>query len=195
MTIIRMISRTTTALVPLAAAAALALSGASNAAVVVRADRCFTASDLEGLQRGFFQHFPDADAFLQYADKERFKLLTNAPEGRQLENDRRPAREKIAWLISVFSDYRELFSHFAFQKPYFTYMVGQLRGAAASVDNLHTRQRFPKNECVQEVNYDVPAGPCVASQRLTNLSITFVKDERPLRLSSVEMFFNACRSK
>ncbi|WP_310074258.1 hypothetical protein [Paraburkholderia graminis] len=35
------------------------------------------------------------------------------------------------------------------QEAYFTYMLRQLRRAAASVDNLHTPQRFRKNECAQ----------------------------------------------
>lgn len=179
----------------LAAAATFGLSGSTIAAVVIPTDRCFTASDLADLQHNFFQHFPDAGAFSRYADTERFELLTNAPPGRELRDNHRPTREKIAWLLSVFTDYKELFAGFSFEQPDFTYMKGQLKGAAATADNLRTRQRFPKNECVQEVNYDLPAGPCVASQMLTRLSITFVKDERPLRLSSVEMFFNRCKSK
>ena len=195
MTITKTISRTKIALVSLATAATFALSGSSIAAVVVPTDQCFTASDLADLQRNFFQHFPDAGAFSKYADKEHFELLTNAPPGRELRDNHRPAREKIAWLLSVFTDYRELFAGFSFERPDFTYMKGQLKGAAATVNNLRTRKRFPENECVQEVNYDLPAEPCVASQMLTRLSITFVKDERPLRLTSVEMFFNRCASK
>lgn len=195
MTLTNIAKRMKTALVPLAAAATLALSSAVNAAVDVPTDQCFTASDLADLQRNFFQHFPDAGVFSRYADKERFELLTNAPPGRELRDNHRPTREKIAWLLSVFTDYKELFAGFSFEQPDFTYMKGQLAGAAATVDNLRTRKRFPKNECVQEVNYDLPAGPCVASQMLTRLSITFVKDERPLRLSSVEMFFNRCKAK
>ena len=179
----------------LAAVATFGLSGSTIAAVVIPTDQCFTASDLADLQHNFFQHFPDTGAFSRYADKERFELLTNAPPGRELRDNHRPTREKIAWLLSVFTDYEELFAGVSFEQPDFTYMKGRLKGAAATVDNLRTRKRFPKNECVQEVNYDLPAGPCVASQMLTRLSITFVKDERPLRLSSVEMFFNRCKSK
>lgn len=194
MTITKIINRTKTALLSLAAAASFALPGSSIAAVVVPTDQCFTASDLADLQRDFFQHFPDAGAFSRYADKERFELLTNAPPGRELRDNHRPTREKIAWLLSVFTDYRELFAGFSFERPDFTYMKGQLKGAEATVNNLRTRKHFPKDECVQEVNYDLPGGPCVGSQMLTRLSITFVKDERPLRLSSVEMFFNRCKS-
>jgi len=98
-------------------------------------------------------------------------------------------------LVRTLNDHKELFSGFAFDKPDFTYMKGQLRGGKSSVDNLRTSKRFPKDECVQEVNYDPPPGACVMSQRLTGLSLRFVKDERPLSLGSVEMFFNACDAK
>ncbi|MGY6162931.1 hypothetical protein [Paraburkholderia strydomiana] len=178
-------------------AAALLISAlwACNSAFAQPQESCITPSDLQSLQRDFFAHFPDANAFARSVDKSKFELLTNAPEGRRLEQGGSPTGDKIDWLIRTFNDHSELFSGFAFEKPDFTYMRGQLRGGKPSVNNLRTSKRFPKDECVQEVNYDVPTGPCVVSQQLTRLSITFVKDERPLSLRSVEMFFNACTAK
>jgi len=176
---------------------AIALSAlcACNMAFAGPKDSCITTHDLQTLQRDFFTHFPDAQAFAKYVDKSQFELLTNAPEGRKLEQGGSPTAEKIDWVIRTMNTHKDLFSGFAFDKPDFTYMRGQLRGGQPSVDNLRTSKRFPKNECVQEVNYDIPSGACVMSQRLNRLSITFVKDERPLSLSSVEMFFIACTAK
>ena len=176
---------------------AIALSAmcACNVAFAGPKESCITTDDLQTLQRDFFTHFPDAKAFSKYVDRSQFELLTNASEGRKLEQGGRPTAEKIDWLIHTMNTYKDLFSGFQFDKPDFTYMRGQLRGGKPSVDNLRTSTRFPKDECVQEVNYDIPSGACVMSQRLTRLSITFVKDKRPLSLASVEMFFIACTAK
>ncbi|CAB3698088.1 hypothetical protein LMG22037_03350 [Paraburkholderia phenoliruptrix] len=166
-----------------------------NMAFASPKESCFTTRDLQTLQRNFFTHFPDANAFERYVDKSQFELRTNAPEGRQLEDGGSPTAKKIDWVIRTMNTHKDLFSGFEFDKPDFTYMRGQLRGGKPSVKNLRTSKRFPKDECVQEVNYDIPSGACVMSQRLNRLSITFVKDERPLSLSSVEMFFIACTAK
>jgi hypothetical protein len=179
----------------IAAAFAFAVLCASNTAFAAPQEGCITTSELQTVQQDFFTHFPDANAFTTYADKRKFELLTNVASGRELEQGGKPTSDKIDWLIRTINDHKELFSGFAFGKPDFSYMKGQLRGGKPSVDNLRTSKRFPKDECVQEVNYDLPSGACVMSQRLTRLSLSFVKDERPLSLRGVEMFFNVCTAK
>lgn len=180
---------------PIAAAFALALVCASHSAFAVPQNICFTSADLQSVQEIFFAHFPDADAFKKYADKSKFELLTNVQAGVDLEKNHKPAGEKVDWLVRTMIDHKELFSNFAFEKPDFTYMKGQLRGGTPSVDNLTTSKKFPKNECVQQVNYQLPRGACAMSQRLQGFSLSFVKDERPLSLRGVEMFFYTCPGK
>jgi len=176
----------------IAAAFTLVLACVSNLALAAPQESCLTQTDLQAVQQNFFAHFPDANAFRQYADKSKFRLLTNAASGRDLEQNGKPTADKIDWLVGTMNDHKELFSNFAFDKPDFTYMKGQLKGGKPSVDNLRTSKRFPANECVQEVTYAVPSGACAMGQRLTDLSVTFVKDEHPLSLRSVEMYFDAC---
>jgi hypothetical protein len=179
------------------AAFAFALLCTSSTARCAPQEGCVTPAELADLQKTFFGHFPDADAFKKYADTHRFDLRTNAPAGRQLDTNGRPTAEKIDWVVKSLKENKELFSGFAFDKPDYAYMKGQLRGATPSIYRLRSTKRFPRNECVQEVTYSLPpgAGACVMSQRATNVSLAFVKDERPLSLRDVEMFFIACDTK
>lgn len=156
---------------------------------------CVTQAELDDVQAHFFSHFPDEAAFKQYTDRKDFRLLTNVASGRDLEQSGQPVDEKVEWIFSTLRDHKELFANYAFDKPDLIYMKGQLRGAKSSVDNLTRAKQLPKNECVQEVTYSIAQGACVMSQRLTNLSLQFVKDERPLSLRGVEMFFVACPAK
>ena len=179
----------------LAAVFTFALACVSHAALAAPQEGCVTTAELQSVQQNFFARFPDADAFASYADKSKFVLRTNVASGRELQQTGKPTSDKIDWLVRTMNEHKELFSDFAFDKPDFMYMKGQLKGAKASVDNLRSSKSFPKNECVQEVTYDMPAGACVMSQRLSGLSLAFVKDERPFTLRSVEMFFVACTAK
>jgi hypothetical protein len=179
----------------IAAAFALAVLCAGSAAHAAPKEGCVTQAELDDLQSHFFSHFPDASAFRKYADQKDFRLLTNVASGRDLEQSGKPVDEKVDWIFSTLRDHKELFANYAFDKPDLTYMKGQLRGAKSSVDNLSRTKHLPKNECVQEVTYSIPQGACVMSQRLTNLSLQFVKDERPLSLRGVDMFFVACPAK
>jgi hypothetical protein len=112
-----------------------------------------------------------------------------------LERTDRPSNEKIDWLIATMNEHKELFSGFAFGKPDFVYMKGQLRGGKPSVDNLRSSKQFPKSECVGEVVYNLPLGACIMSQRVSTLRLAFVKDERPFSLWDVELFFAPCSVK
>ncbi|KWK51350.1 hypothetical protein WT80_10780 [Burkholderia stagnalis] len=67
-----------------------------------------------------------------------------------------------------------------------------MRNGVPSVDNLRTTQKFPRNQCVQEVSYNVRPGTCIRGQKLQSLSLTFVKDDRPLHFAGVELYFMAC---
>ncbi|AXF18788.1 hypothetical protein [Paraburkholderia caledonica] len=180
---------------PIAAAFAFALFCASSAALCAPQEGCVTPAGLADLQQNFFARFPDAGAFRKYVDSRRFELRTNAPAGRELETNGRPTGEKIDWVVKTLNENKELFSGFVFDKPDYAYMKGQLRGAAPSIYRLRSSKRFPKNECVQEVTYSLPPGACVMSQRMTGFSFAFVKDERPMSLRDVEMFFIACDTK
>jgi len=179
----------------IAAALASALFCASSAALCAPQEGCVTPAELADLQQNFFPRFPDPAAFKKYADARSFALRTNAPEGRALETNGRPTAEKIDWVVKTLSENKELFSGFAFDKPDYAYMKGQLRGAKPSIYRLRNSKRFPKNECVQEVTYSLPPGACSMSQRMTGFSFAFVKDERPMSLRDVEMFFMICDTK
>ncbi|WP_322095228.1 hypothetical protein [Paraburkholderia bannensis] len=179
----------------IAAAFALVLLCAGSAAHAASNDGCVTQAELDDLQSHFFSHFPDANAFKKYTNQNDFRLLTNVASGRDLEQNGKPVNEKVDWIFMTLRDHKALFSNYAFDKPDLAYMKGQLRGAKSSVDNLSRAKQLPKNECVREVTYAIPQGACVMSQRLTNLSLQFVKDERPLSLRGVEMFFVACAAK
>jgi hypothetical protein len=179
----------------IAATFAFALLCAASAAYAAPKEGCVTQAELNDLQSQFFSRFPDPNAFRKYVDQNDFRLLTNVASGRELELSGKPVDEKVDWIFTTLRDHRELFANYAFDDPDLTYMKGEVRGAKPSVDNLTRAKKLPKNECVQEVTYSIPQGACVLSQRLTNLSLQFVKDERPLSLRGVEMFFVACSAK
>ena len=176
-----------------AAIFALSLIFTSIAAFAgLRSDDCIAIAEVKALNQNFFAHFPAAEAFRRYADERKFTLRSSLPDGRTLEKTGRPLNEKIDWLVTTMNEHKVLFSGFAFGDPEFMYMKGELRGGKPSVDNLRSSKRFPKNECVREVVYYLPWGDCVASQRVSTLSLAFVKNERRFSLGDVELFFAAC---
>lgn len=154
---------------------------------------CVTQANIATLKHDFFTNLPNRSAFDAYVDRTKFKLHTNAMDGAALQREGKPVQQKIDWIIDIFNDHKGLFVNAEkIQATEFTYIKGQLRGREPSVDNIITSARFPKAECVYEVTFRTSGKACDLSQRLSNLSFTFVKDERGLLLSSVDMFFEAC---
>ena len=157
---------------------------------------CFSNSDISDIQRDFILHFPTKAAFESFADAEKFELLTNAADGAILGRAGRPANEKIDWFLSLFRDHELLFTDMSgFELPRFSYLKGQLRGKQPSVDDGRTTTSFPKNECVTEVTFRAVGQRCVMAQQLSNLSLTFIKERRKLKLATVEVFFVTCSEK
>lgn len=155
---------------------------------------CLSASDVSGIKHGFFSNFPDHAAFNNYVDQSKFKLLTNAIDGVALQSSGRPVGEKIDWLMSMFGEHKPLFENMkGFDQPTFSYIKGELRGGELSVDNGRTSTHFPKNECVRAVEFRAVGAQCVMSQRLQNLTLSFIKNKDRITLASVEIFFIACQ--
>ncbi|MFA8329673.1 hypothetical protein [Burkholderia ubonensis] len=155
-------------------------------------DECISPRELSEIDRTFFSGFPNAGAMIKYSDGKTLKIDTNVAGGVRLEGEGASNEMKVDWLVGFLNDRHDYFSGFSgFEKPSYTYM----RNGVSSVENLRTTRRFPKNQCVQEVNYDIRTGVCIRGQKLQSFSISFVKEERDLYFSGVEMYFMECRDK
>jgi len=157
---------------------------------------CLSASDVSSIKREFFSTFPDHAAFDNYVDQSKFKLLTNVINGAALQSSGRPVGEKIDWLMTTFDEHKPLFENMkGLDQPTFSYIKGELRGLQLSVDNGRTSTHFPKNECVRDVEFTAVGTQCVMSQRLQNLTFSFIKNENRTILASVGIYFIACQDK
>ncbi|PMS18382.1 hypothetical protein C0Z18_17580 [Trinickia dabaoshanensis] len=176
-----------------ATVACLAIAIASSCCHAAALPDCLSTSDVSIISHDVFTDFPSRGAFEKFVDSGKFELLTNVADGAMLRRAGRPAKEKIDWLLGVFHDHEAVFKDMSgFERPRFSYMKGQLRGKEPSVDDGRTTTTFPKHECVREVTYRATGRQCVMSQELSNLSLTFIKDEQKLKLATVELFFVTC---
>ncbi|WP_157638406.1 hypothetical protein [Burkholderia ubonensis] len=176
--------------------AALALIGGTifqNYAVagLPERDGCISPRELSEVSHAFFGGFPSAGAMIKYSGRKALKIDTNVADGVRLEREGASNEVKVDWLVGFLNDRHDYFSDFSeFEGPSYTYM----RNGVSSIENLRTTRRFPKNQCVQEVNYDIRAGMCIRGQKLQSFSISFVKEGGDLYFSSVEIYFMGCRS-
>ncbi|KVD91799.1 hypothetical protein WS63_10865 [Burkholderia stagnalis] len=153
------------------------------------AGKCISQDDVKEIDKAFFSGFPNADAMKKHAGPHKFEIATNVADGIKLQKESASNDAKVDWLANFLRDRHDFFADFSrFERPSYTYM----RNGVPSVDNLRTTQKFPRNQCVQEVSYNVRPGTCIRGQKLQSLSLTFVKDDRPLHFAGVELYFMAC---
>ncbi|WP_126283719.1 hypothetical protein [Burkholderia stagnalis] len=164
-------------------------AGNAAHATSIDAGKCISQDDVKEIDKVFFSDFPNADAMKRYAGQQKFEIATNVADGITLQKEAASNDAKVDWLANFLRDRHDFFSDFSrFERPSYTYM----RNGMSSVDNLRTTQKFPRSQCVQEVSYNMRAGACIRGQKLQSLSLTFVKDDRPLHFAGVELYFMAC---
>ncbi|SPB15130.1 hypothetical protein NOV72_02359 [Caballeronia novacaledonica] len=154
---------------------------------------CITKEESMAIRRAFFSKLPNTEAFAAYAGNGRFKIFTNVAAGAALETEVASLEKEISWLSNLMKNHSRLFSDISqFKSVKFTYVRGRLRGARVSVDNLQSSTRFPKNECVEQVSYDISEGVCAKAQKVNILTFDFTKEKNKVGLAGVELYIYPC---